>query len=135
MTVLVLGIAMFLPLALHVTLTNLDRLDLRRSVGCAHRVHAPKHIGEQQARALAEQLRGNADVAAVELISPDAGPGRVSGGLRLWRVSAVAGQQSVALGAERYARPRQPVQAWKRRCAVRLPRSWKAASRRRIGFL
>lgn len=73
MTVLVLGIAMFLPLALYVTLTNLDRVELREERWSALTVFMAEDVGEQQARALVERLQGNPDVAAVELISPDEG--------------------------------------------------------------
>lgn len=73
MTVLVLGIAMFLPLALYVTLTNLDRVELREERWSALTVFMAEDAGEDQARALVERLQGNPDVAAVELISPDEG--------------------------------------------------------------
>jgi cell division transport system permease protein len=73
MTLLVLGIALLLPLGLHLTLVNLDRLDLREEQWGALTVFLADGVGEGPARGLAEELEALETVAAVELVSPDQG--------------------------------------------------------------
>ncbi len=73
MTVLVLGIALLLPLGLHLTLVNLDRLDLREEQWGALTVFLADGAGEGPARSLAEELDALETVAAVELVSPEQG--------------------------------------------------------------
>jgi cell division transport system permease protein len=73
MTVLVLGIAILLPLGLYIFLKNLDRLDLRQEEWGAVTVFMSADAGEDRLRQAAEELDRRADVAAVELVSPEQG--------------------------------------------------------------
>lgn len=73
MTVLVLGIAMLLPLGLHLTLANLDRLDLREEQWGALSVFMAVDVTPEEVNALADELRALETVASVEAISPEQG--------------------------------------------------------------
>jgi len=73
MTVIVLGIAMLLPLGLHLTLKNLERLDLGAEEWGAVTVFMEPGLGESQVEAVVRDLRGRPDVAAVEARSPEDG--------------------------------------------------------------
>lgn len=73
MTVLVLGIAMLLPLGLHLTLVNLDRLELQEEQWSALSVFMREGIPENEVRALAGELGALDTVLAVEVISPEQG--------------------------------------------------------------
>jgi len=72
MTVLVLGIAMALPLGLHVTLENLEGVDLRQEDWGAITVFLQMDIPPESARRLMETVNERADASAV-LISPQQG--------------------------------------------------------------
>lgn len=72
MTVLVLGIAMALPLGLHVALKNLHALDLQQDRWGAVTVFLKLDTGESEARLLAENL-AEQQGASADLISPEAG--------------------------------------------------------------
>jgi len=72
MTILVLGLAMVLPLALHVVVKNLEALDLKRENWGSITVFLDLEAGETEALALAaeaDRLHG----AQVYPVSPDAG--------------------------------------------------------------
>lgn len=73
MTVVVLGIAILLPLGLHVVLLNLDRLDLGEAEWGTLTVFTGADTTAEQARALADALGARPEVAALQLISPDQG--------------------------------------------------------------
>lgn len=73
MTVLVLGIAMFLPLGLHITLLNLERLDLREDQWGALTVFMKADVEQDQASQLALELTQDDRVSGVEMISPEQG--------------------------------------------------------------
>lgn len=73
MTVTVLGIAMLLPLGLHLALTNLERLDLGGEDWGAVTVFLEQGRDRDFAEALATELRARDDVAVVEAHSPDDG--------------------------------------------------------------
>lgn len=73
MTVLVLGIAILLPLGLHTTLLNLDRLELGQNEWGALTVFLTPQAGENEALALRDALQSRPSVASVELVSPEAG--------------------------------------------------------------
>jgi cell division transport system permease protein len=73
MTVTVLGIAMLLPLGLHLTLANLERLDLGGEDWGAVTVFLETGQDAERVEALASELRARADVAAVEARSPEDG--------------------------------------------------------------
>jgi cell division transport system permease protein len=73
MTVLVLGIAILLPLGLYVALKNLDRLDLQQEDWGAITVFITPDTTDQDLREFADSVRDRADVAAVELVSPQQG--------------------------------------------------------------
>ncbi|MEE4174610.1 MAG: permease-like cell division protein FtsX [Xanthomonadales bacterium] len=73
MTVLVLGIAMLLPLGLHLTLANLDRLELQEEQWSALSVFTRDGTSEAEVRALADELDGLETVLSVEVISPEQG--------------------------------------------------------------
>jgi len=70
MTVLVLGVAVLLPLGLHITLQNLDRLKLGEAGWGALTVFLQPGSTADQAKALAELLRQREDVDKVTLVSP-----------------------------------------------------------------
>jgi cell division transport system permease protein len=72
MTILVLGLAMALPLGLHLVVKNLEALDLKRESWGSITVFLDLEDGEREALALAaeaEQLHG----ARVDTVSPDDG--------------------------------------------------------------
>lgn len=73
MTVLVLGIAMVLPLGLHLTLVNLDRLELQEEQWSALSVFLADDTSGDEARALADELTALETVLAVEVVSPEQG--------------------------------------------------------------
>lgn len=70
MTVLVLGIAMFLPLGLYVTLANLDGLDLHQDEWSAVTVFFASGTEEAEARRVADQLEKKMHPEKIVLISP-----------------------------------------------------------------
>lgn len=73
MTMLVLGIALLLPLALYICMANLDRLELQEEDWGALTVFLEDGTDAERARSLAERLEVREDVAAVALISPEQG--------------------------------------------------------------
>lgn len=73
MTVLVLGIAMFLPLGLYVTLANLDGLDLHQDEWSAVTVFFASGTEEAEARRVADQLEKKMHPEKIVLISPAQG--------------------------------------------------------------
>jgi len=73
MTVLVLGIAILLPLALYATLSHLDGMDLREEEWAAITVFVPGDIPQDSLDALVAGLQSRGDVERVSLISPDQG--------------------------------------------------------------
>lgn len=72
MTVLVLGIAMVLPLGLHVALQNLRAVDLRQDEWGAMTVFLNPGVAESSARELADRISARGDATATA-ISPEAG--------------------------------------------------------------
>ena len=72
MTVLVLGVAMALPLGLHVTLMNLEGLDLQKEEWGAITVFLRSDIGSEEAGRLAEAVNARNEATAT-LISPEEG--------------------------------------------------------------
>jgi cell division transport system permease protein len=72
MTVLVLGIAMALPLGLHVTVKNLRALDVRQQDWGTITVFMQTGIAQERARALAGAIEQQQS-AAVRVVSPDDG--------------------------------------------------------------
>lgn len=88
MTVLVIGIAMLLPLGLHLALVNLDRLDLREEQWGTLSVFMVPGTEVEAVEALAEELRVLETVSAVSALSPEAG---------LEEFSAVSGLDVLAL--------------------------------------
>lgn len=73
MTVLVLGIAMLLPLGLHLTLLNLDRLELGEERWGALSVFMAPDTTQAQVDALAEELGSLDTVIEVTAVSPEQG--------------------------------------------------------------
>lgn len=73
MTVLVLGIAMFLPLGLYVTLNNLDSVDLRQDEWSAVTVFFKPGVDGLEVRRLANELEQRFDPANMILVSPEQG--------------------------------------------------------------
>ncbi|MEM1411765.1 MAG: permease-like cell division protein FtsX [Pseudomonadota bacterium] len=73
MTVLVLGIAMLLPLGLHLTLVNLDRLELNEEQWSAVNVFMQPDTQAADIEALVTELESLDTVQAVEAISPEQG--------------------------------------------------------------
>jgi cell division transport system permease protein len=73
MTVLVLGIAMFLPLGLYITLSNLDGMNLRQDEWSAVTVFFKAGTAEDEVRRVAEELKGRLSPEAVVIISPAQG--------------------------------------------------------------
>ncbi len=73
MTVLVLGIAMLLPLGLHLTLVNLDRMDLREEQWGALSVFLTPGAQEPQVIELATEIESLDAVSGVEAVSPEQG--------------------------------------------------------------
>jgi cell division transport system permease protein len=73
MTVLVLGIAMFLPLGLYVTLANLDGLNLHQDEWSAVTVYFASGTGEAEVRGVASELETRMQPEKVVIISPAEG--------------------------------------------------------------
>lgn len=73
MTVLVLGIAMFLPLGLYTTLANLEGLDLRQGEWSAVTVFFQPGTDEPEVRRVLGELETEFSPKHVELISPEKG--------------------------------------------------------------
>lgn len=73
MTVLVLGIAMLLPLGLHLALVNLDRIELEDEQWSALSAFMVDGADEPAVRALAAELEALETVRQVEVISPEQG--------------------------------------------------------------
>lgn len=73
MTVLVLGIAMLLPLGLHLTLVNLDQLDLEEEQWGALTVFLTADVQAEQVTALAAELEQLDTVSGIDTISPEQG--------------------------------------------------------------
>lgn len=73
MTVLVLGIAMFLPLGLYTTLINLEGMDLRQDEWSAITVFFKSGTDETEVSKIADALENDLDPEAIVIISPDEG--------------------------------------------------------------
>jgi len=73
MTVLVLGIAMFLPLGLYITLTNLEGMNLRQDEWSAVTVFFKSGTTQAEAKQVADKLEKRFQPEAVVLISPQEG--------------------------------------------------------------
>lgn len=83
MTVIVLGVALTLPAALHVTLQNVERATQGWERLDTLSVFLDLDVGEAGAMRLATRLSNSAEVAAVDPISPGAGLAELSGQLDL----------------------------------------------------
>lgn len=70
MTVLVLGIAMFLPLGLYMTLANLDGMDLRQDEWSAITVFFETGTTQEEVGRVAAELEQRFETGAVAIISP-----------------------------------------------------------------
>jgi len=73
MTVLVLGIAMFLPLGLYMTLANLDGIDLRQSEWNAITVFFKSGTTQKEVDRVAAELEQRFKLEGVAIISPTEG--------------------------------------------------------------
>ena len=73
MTVLVLGIAMFLPLGLYITLSNLDGMNLRQDEWSAVTVFFESGTTQDEVRRVADELDKRLHPEAVVIISPAEG--------------------------------------------------------------
>jgi len=73
MTVLVLGIAMFLPLGLYITLSNLDGMNLRQDEWSAVTVFFKRGTTQNEVRRVADELAERLHPEAVLVISPAQG--------------------------------------------------------------
>ena len=73
MTVLVLGIAMFLPLGLYITLENLDDMNLRQEEWSAVTVFFKPGTTQDEIGRVAEELEERLQPEAVRIISPEEG--------------------------------------------------------------
>lgn len=73
MTVLVLGIAMFLPLGLYITLENLDDMNLRQDEWSAVTVFFKPGTTQDEVGRVAEELEKRLQPEAVRVISPEEG--------------------------------------------------------------
>ncbi|MDX2428987.1 MAG: permease-like cell division protein FtsX [Xanthomonadales bacterium] len=73
MTVMVLGIAMFLPLGLYITLSNLEGMNLRQDEWSAVTVFFKAGATEADVRRVAEELEKRLSPEAVVIISPAEG--------------------------------------------------------------
>jgi len=73
MTVLVLGIAMFLPLGLYVTLTNLEGMNLRQDEWSAVTVFFKTGTSQDEVKRVADELKTRLQPEAVVIISPAQG--------------------------------------------------------------
>lgn len=73
MTVLVLGIAMFLPLGLYITLANLDGMNLRQDEWSAITVFFEAGTTQEEVNRVADELKQRFETDAVAIISPAQG--------------------------------------------------------------
>lgn len=73
MTVLVLGIAMFLPLGLYMTLSNLDGLNLRQDEWSAVTVFFRSGTTQEEVKQVAGQLENQMQPGSIAIISPAEG--------------------------------------------------------------
>ncbi len=73
MTVLVLGIAMFLPLGLYITLTNLEGMNLRQDEWSAVTVFFKSGTTQTEVKRVADELEKRLQPEAVVIISPEEG--------------------------------------------------------------
>jgi cell division transport system permease protein len=73
MTVLVLGIAMFLPLGLYVTLTNLESINLRQDEWNVVTVYFQTGTEQADVEQLAKTINEKFQPQSVVLISPEQG--------------------------------------------------------------
>jgi len=73
MTVLVLGIAMFLPLGLYITLTNLEGMNLRQDEWSAVTVFFKSGTTQTEVSRVADELEKRLQPEAVVIISPNEG--------------------------------------------------------------
>jgi cell division transport system permease protein len=73
MTVLVLGIAMFLPLGLYMTLNNLESLNLRQDEWSAVTVFFKSGTTEAEVKRVADELQKSTGPKLVTIISPEEG--------------------------------------------------------------
>jgi len=73
MTVLVLGIAMFLPLGLYITVTNLESMNLRQDEWSAVTVFFKSGTSQAEVRRVADELDKQLHPDAVAIISPAEG--------------------------------------------------------------
>ena len=73
MTVLVLGIAMFLPLGLYVTLTNLESMNLRQDEWSAVTVYFETGTSQSEVEQISNDIKERLQPKAVNLISPEQG--------------------------------------------------------------
>lgn len=73
MTVLVLGIAMFMPLGLYITLSNLDGIDLRQDEWSAVTVFFKTGVDGVRVQQLADELGKRFEPELITIISPDQG--------------------------------------------------------------
>ena len=73
MTVLVLGIAMFLPLGLYITLTNLEGMNLRQDEWSAVTVFFKSGTTQAEAGQVADELKKRFQPEVVVMISPQEG--------------------------------------------------------------
>jgi len=73
MTVLVLGIAMFLPLGLYITLTNLESMNVRQDEWSAITVFFKSGTTGEVVKQVADELNNRLSPEVVVIISPDEG--------------------------------------------------------------
>jgi cell division transport system permease protein len=73
MTVLVLGIAMFLPLGLYITLTNLEGMNLRQDEWSAVTVFFKSGTTQSEVKRVADELEKRLQPETVVIISPEEG--------------------------------------------------------------
>jgi len=73
MTVLVLGIAMFLPLGLYITLTNLEGMNLRQDEWSAVTVFFKSGTTQTEVSRVADELEKSLQPEAIVIISPNEG--------------------------------------------------------------
>jgi cell division transport system permease protein len=73
MTVLVLGIAMFLPLGLYITLTNLEGMNLHQDEWSAVTVFFKSGTTQEETRRVADELESRFQPQAIVIISPAEG--------------------------------------------------------------
>ncbi len=73
MTVLVLGIAMFLPLGLYITLANLEGMNLRQDEWSAVTVFFKSGSTQSEVKRVADELEKRLQPEAVVIISPEQG--------------------------------------------------------------